>query len=61
MIVDSCFDGSSCVQQAFKTLGITFDGIRNEYYASEIDPYAQAVTKYNFPNTIFLGDVRNVN
>ena len=60
MIVDSCFDGSSCVQQAFKTLGITFDGIRNEYYASEIDPYAQAVTKYNFPNTIFLGDVRDL-
>ena len=60
MIVDSCFDGSSCVQQAFKTLGITFDGIGNEYYASEIDPYAQAVTKYNFPNTIFLGDIRDL-
>jgi len=61
MICYSAFDGSSCVQQAYKTLGITFDGIRNKYYASELDPYAQAVTKYNFPNTIFLGDVRNVN
>jgi DNA (cytosine-5)-methyltransferase 3A len=60
MICYSAFDGSSCVQQAYKTLGITFDGIRNKYYASELDPYAQAVTKYNFPNTIFLGDVRNV-
>ena len=60
MICYSAFDGSSCVQQAYKTLGITFDGSRNKYYASELDPYAQAVTKYNFPNTIFLGDVRNV-
>ena len=31
-----------------------------KYYASEIDKYAIKVTQANFPNTIQLGDVRNI-
>jgi len=49
----SLFDGISCGQLALKRAGIPVD----KYYASDIDSYAMAVTQYNFPNTIQLGDV----
>lgn len=49
----SLFDGISGGQTALKKLGIEVD----KYYASEIDKYAIAVTQYNYPNTIQLGDV----
>ena len=52
----SLFDGMSCLQLALQSLGITPE----KYYASEIDKYAMKVTMANFPNTIQLGDVRNV-
>lgn len=52
----SLFDGMSCGQIALKRAGIQV----NKYYASEIDKYAQIVSKANYPNTIYLGDVRNV-
>ena len=52
----SLFDGMSCGQIALKELGIKVD----KYYASEIEKYAIAMTKYNFPNTIHIGDVRKV-
>jgi len=48
----SLFDGISVAQQALKELGYTV-----EYYASEIDPYAIAVTQKNHPETIQLGSV----
>lgn len=32
----------------------------DNYFASEIDKHAIAQTKLNFPDTVFLGDVRNV-
>ena len=32
----------------------------NIYYASEVDPYPIAVARYNYPNMIHLGDVRNI-
>ncbi len=57
MITYSMFDGMSCGQIALRELGI----IPDTYYSSEIDPYAQSVTRYNFPNTVFLGDVNKVN
>lgn len=50
----SLFDGKSGGQQAFDRLGVKVDN----YFASEIDVYATSVTRYNYPNTIFLGDVR---
>jgi DNA (cytosine-5)-methyltransferase 3A len=52
----SLFDGMSCGQQALDRLGIKVDN----YFASEIDKYAIQVTMANYPNTIQLGSVVNV-
>lgn len=52
----SLFDGISCGQLALKRAGIEFES----YFASEIDKYAIQITQKNFPNTIQLGDVKNV-
>lgn len=56
MKVLSLFDGMSVAQQALKDAGIPVE----VYYASEIDPYAIAVTQSNFPQTIQIGDVSNI-
>ena len=56
MNVLSLFDGCSCGQLALSRAGIKVDN----YYASEIDKHAIAVTMHNFPNTIQLGDIRGV-
>lgn len=56
MNVLSLFDGMSCGQIALKKAGIKIDN----YYSSEIDKHAIQITQKNFPNTIQLGDVRNV-
>ena len=56
MNVLSLFDGMSCGQIALERAGAKVD----KYYASEIDKYAIKVTQANYPNTIQLGDVRNV-
>lgn len=55
MNVLSLFDGMSCGQLALHKAGIEYDN----YYASEIDRYAIAIAKKNFPNTIHLGDVND--
>ena len=55
MKVISLFDGISTGQYCLKELGINVE----TYYASEIDKYAIAITQYNYPNTIQLGDVNN--
>ena len=55
--VVSLFDGISCGQLALQRVGIPVA----EYYACEIKPEAIQVTMSNFPETIQLGDVRNVN
>ena len=52
----SLFDGISCGQLAFKKANILID----KYYASEICDYSIRITKKNFPNTIEIGDVRNI-
>lgn len=52
----SLFDGHGCGMIALIEEGIKV----NKYYASEVDKYAIAQTKLNFPNNIHLGDVRNV-
>jgi len=49
----SFFDGMSGGQQSLKNLGIP---VAN-YIAIEIDPRAKSITKANFPNTIFYGDI----
>ena len=56
MNVLSLFDGMSCGQQALERAGIKVD----KYFASEIDKYAMQVTMANYPNTIQLGSVVNV-
>ena len=48
----SLFDGMSCGQIALKELGV-----KNKYYASEVDKFAINQTQLNFPETIQLGDV----
>lgn len=52
----SLFDGMSCGHIALDRAGIKV----NQYFASEIDRYAIQVTMANYPDTIQLGDVRNV-
>jgi len=49
----SFFDGISAGQQALRSLGVEVDN----YIAIEIDPIAKSVTRKNFPNTIFWGDI----
>lgn len=56
MNVLSLFDGMSCGQIALKQLGI----IPDIYYASEIDKHAISQTQLNFPDTIQLGSVTDV-
>ena len=56
MNVLSLFDGMSCGQQALDRTGIKV----NQYFASEIDKYAIQVTMANYPNTIQLGSVVDV-
>lgn len=53
MNVLSLFDGMSCGQLAINRVGLKYDN----YFASEIDKYAISVTMANFPNTIQLGSV----
>ena len=53
MKVLSLFDGMSCGQIALSKLGVKVD----KYYASEIDKYAIQITQKNFPDTVQLGDV----
>ena len=55
-VVLSLFDGMSCGQIALNRLGIPI----KTYYASEIDPYPIKVTQANYPDTVQLGDVRNI-
>ena len=57
MNILSLFDGMSCGQMALNRVGIKYD----KYYASEIKPIAIKVTQHNYPNTIQLGDVKNIN
>lgn len=56
MKVLSLFDGMSCGQIALKRLGIQSE----KYYASEIDKHAIRQTQLNFPDTIQLGDVTQI-
>ena len=56
MKVLSLFDGMSCTQIALKNLGLKVD----TYYASEIDKYGIQIAQKNFPDTIQLGDVKDI-
>lgn len=53
----SLFDGMSGGQQTLNKLGIKID----KYFASEIDKYAIQISQKNYPDTIQLGSVTDVN
>lgn len=55
--VVSLFDGISCGRIALERANIPV----RQYFASEIKPDALKVTMSNYPDTIQLGDVRNIN
>lgn len=52
----SLCDGMSCGQIALHELGIKV----NSYFASEIKDIGIKVTKYNFPDTIHIGDLTKI-
>lgn len=52
----SLFDGISCGRIALERAGISVD----KYFASEIDKRAIEVSKYNYPDTIHIGDILSV-
>lgn len=56
MNILSLFDGISCLQLALNRSNIAYDN----YYASEIKKSAIKVTQSNFPNTIQIGDIKNI-
>lgn len=56
MNILSLFDGISCGHVALDRAGIKVDN----YYASEISADAIAITQYNYPNTIQLGDITKI-
>ena len=56
LTVLSLFDGISCGRVALQRANIPVE----KYYASEIDKYAIQVTQKNWPDTIQVGDVKNV-
>lgn len=56
MNVLSLCDGISCGQIALKKENFKVD----KYFASEIDKNAIAITQKNFPNTIQIGDMKNI-
>jgi site-specific DNA-cytosine methylase len=53
----SLFDGMSCGHIALDKTDFEIDN----YMASEIDPYAIKITQKNYPNTIQLGDIKQIN
>lgn len=56
MRVLSLFDGISCGHVALDRAGIPVE----VYYASEIDKYAIQITQKNYPDTIQLGDINDI-
>ncbi len=53
----SLFDGMGSGRIALGRAGIKIE----KYYASEVNKYAMAVARYNYPDTVFVGDIRNLN
>lgn len=57
MRVYSAFDGMSCGQVALERENIPI----KTYLSSEIDKYAMSVAQYNYPHTVQMGDINNIN
>ena len=56
-IVASLCDGMSCGAVALDRLGLMDDDV--EYHTFEIDKYAEAVSRFNYPQAIRHGDAKN--
>lgn len=56
MNVFSAFDGISCARYTLEKAGVKVDN----YFASEIDKFPIAITQHNYPDTVQLGDIRNI-
>lgn len=56
MNVLSLFGGIECGLVALKRLGIEPE----EYYSSEIDPYAIKITTANHPDVVHIGSITDV-
>jgi DNA (cytosine-5)-methyltransferase 3A len=56
MRVLSLFDGISCARVALTQAGVRVGA----YYASEVDPKAIQIAMKNYPDTIQLGDIREL-
>ena len=56
MNVLSLFDGMSCGRIVLDRAGIKVDN----YFASEVDKYAIKVAQANYPSTVHMGDVRDL-
>ena len=56
MNVLSLFDGMSCGRIALERAGVHVD----TYYRSEIDKYATQIAEKNYPDSISLGDVKDI-
>lgn len=56
MRILSLFDGISCGRVALKRVGLNV----SEYFASEIDSCAISIAQKNFPDTIQVGDIQNI-
>ena len=54
MKILSLFDGISCARVALERAGIDVE----VYYASEIDKYAEQVSKKNYPDICRIGDIK---
>lgn len=52
----SVFDGCSCGQEALVRSGISYE----KYYSSEINEQSIKITMKNYPKTIQLGDVKEI-
>lgn len=56
MNILSLFDGISCAKMALQKAGLPVE----TYYASEIDKYALQIAQKNHPDTVQLGDVKEI-
>jgi len=56
MKILSLFDGISCARVALERAGFKIE----KYYASEVDKYAIQIAQKNYPDTIQLGSVKDI-
>ena len=57
MKVLSLFDGISCARVALERAGFPVEF----YFSSEIDTYANSISKKNYPEIIQIGDIKDIN